>query len=182
MIFKETKIDGAFVIEIEKLTDKRGFFARGYCEKEFKEQGILFEAVQANIGYNKFKHTIRGLHYQVKPHAEAKLVRCVKGEVWDVIVDVRPESPTYKQWLGVELTENNHTMLFIPEGCAHGYQTLVDNTEIYYMVSAFYAPEAEQGIRWDDQAFNIEWRETEQIFISDKDQKWENYNSSPQKV
>lgn len=175
MIFEKTSIKDAYVIKIEKYADERGFFARGYCEKEFQEHGIPFDIVQANIGNSKGKYTIRGLHYQLEPHAEAKLVRCVKGKLFDVIVDVRPDSSTYKKWLGVELTEDNHTMLYVPKGCAHGYQTLTDETEVFYMVSAFYAPEAERGIRWNDPAFNIEWRESENIVISDKDSGWNDY-------
>lgn len=178
MVFKETEIAGAFIIEIEKYSDNRGFFARGYCEKEFNEQNISFEMVQANIGFSKKKHTIRGLHYQREPHAEAKLVRCTKGALYDVIVDLRPDSSTYMQWTGVELTSNNHKMFYVPKGCAHGYQTMEDETEIFYMVSAFYAPGFEQGLRWNDPLFNIQWKETDDIIISEKDQTWPDYRDS----
>lgn len=175
MTFRETAISGSYIINIERYADDRGFFARGYCEKEFKNQGISFNIAQANIGYSKNKYTLRGLHYQVEPHREAKLVRCTRGCLFDVIVDLRPESPTYKEWVGVELTEKNHTMFYVPEGCAHGYQTLEDDTEVFYMVSAFYAPDHERGIRWDDPAFNIEWKETETMIISEKDRQWPDY-------
>jgi len=131
--------------------------------------------MQANIGYSKKKYTLRGLHYQIAPHREAKLVRCTKGSLLDVVVDIRPDSPTYKEWIGVELSESNHTMFYVPEGCAHGYQTLEDDTEVFYMVSAFYAPEHERGIRWDDPAFGIQWREMDDIIISDKDRQWPDF-------
>lgn len=175
MTFRETAIPGSYIINIERYADDRGFFARGYCEREFKNQGITFNIVQANIGYSKNKYTLRGLHYQVEPHREAKLVRCTKGGLFDVIVDLRTESPTYKEWVGVELTEKNHTMFYVPEGCAHGYQTLEDNTEVFYMVSSFYAPDYERGIRWDDPTFNIEWVETDDKIISEKDRQWPDY-------
>lgn len=178
MEFKKTEIAGAFIIDIEKYEDERGFFARGYCEKEFREQDISFKMVQANIGYSKRKYTLRGLHYQQKPHAEAKLVRCVQGALYDVIVDLRPDSPTYKKWTGIELSDDNYTMFYAPAGCAHGYQTLQDDTEVFYMVSAFYAPEFERGIRWDDPAFNIKWKETDNVIISDKDRNWPYFSES----
>lgn len=175
MIFKETEISGSYIIEPEKFIDDRGFFARGYCEREFKNQGISFNIAQANIGYSKNQYTLRGLHYQAEPHREAKLVRCTSGALFDVIIDLRTESPTYKEWIGVELTEKKHTMFYVPEGCAHGYQTLEDNTEVFYMVSAFYAPDHERGVRWDDPAFNIEWKETKNMIISEKDRQWPDY-------
>lgn len=175
MIFKEAEIEGAYIIELNKHEDKRGFFARSYCENEFKDEGISFSPVQANIGYSRNKHTLRGLHYQVNPHAEAKLVRCVKGKLYDVIVDLRQDSRTYGEWTGVVLDSDNHTMFFVPEGCAHGYQTLADETEISYMVSAFYEPDAERGIRWNDPAFDIEWFNTENLIISEKDQNWPDF-------
>lgn len=176
MNFKETEISGAYFIEPNKFEDFRGFFARSYCKKEFKERGISFSPVQANIGYSNKKYTLRGLHYQVKPHQEAKLVRCVKGKIYDVIVDLRSESPTFKKWQGIELKADNHTMVYVPEGCAHGYQTLEDNTEICYMVSAFYEPEAERGIRWNDTEFGIKWKKPDRIIISKKDQSWADFS------
>lgn len=176
MIFKETEIEGAYIIELNKHKDKRGFFARTYCENEFKNEGISFNPVQANMGYSKNRYTLRGLHYQLSPYAEAKLVRCTKGKLFDVIVDLRKDSGTFGNWTGVELDAKSHTMFYVPEGCAHGYQTLVDKTEISYMVSAFYEPSAERGIRWNDPAFEIEWPNTEDMIISEKDQKWPDFN------
>lgn len=175
MIFVSTTIKDAFVVELEKHGDDRGFFARAFCMKEFSEQGISFQPCQANIGFSQFKGTLRGIHYQTAPHAEAKLVRCTKGAVFDVVVDLRPDSPNYCQWFGIELTPENGRMLFIPKGCAHGYQTLEDNTELYYLVSDFYAPQAEEGLRWDDPKINIEWPITDNLVISDKDQLWPDF-------
>lgn len=175
MIFKETRVKGAFMIEMEKRGDDRGFFARVFCRKEFEAQGIDIGVLQANIGFSQSHGTLRGLHYQVPPYAEAKLVRCTAGSLYDVILDLRPASPTFKQWLGVELTGENLTMLYVPEGCAHGYLTLADNTEIYYMVTQFYSPDAERGVRWNDTAFKIEWPLTKNLVISDKDRSWPNW-------
>lgn len=175
MFFNETNLDGVFEIEIEKNGDERGFFGRAYCKKEFGQKNISFKPVQANVGYSKFKNTLRGLHYQRPPHAEQKLVRCVKGKIFDVIVDLRSSSSTYRQWAGFELSAENMKGIFVPEGCAHGYQTLMNDSEIFYMVSAFYTPEAEQGIRWNDPSFNIEWKEAENMIISDKDRQWADY-------
>lgn len=175
MKFTEAKLTGACVIEIKKFEDQRGFFARGWCQKEFEAHGINFIPVQANIGFSATQGTLRGLHYQTTPHQEAKLIRCVKGAVFDVIVDMRPESPTYKQWFGVELAADNYKMLYIPEGCAHGYLSLQDNSEVFYQVSEFYAPGYEQGIRWDDPAFQIDWPIKKGLTISEKDQSWPDY-------
>ncbi|MEX2402859.1 MAG: dTDP-4-dehydrorhamnose 3,5-epimerase [Balneolales bacterium] len=175
MRFKETEVEGAYEITLEKRSDERGFFARGFCEEEFKKQGISFRMVQANIGYNKYQNTLRGLHYQMGPHAEKKLVKCVKGGIYDVVVDLRTGSPSYRHWAGRELTEDNHAMLFIPEGCAHGYQTLTDDSEVSYMVSAFYEPEAERGILWDDPVFNIKWKKAGNMILSEKDKNWPGY-------
>lgn len=174
MKFIETKLEGAFVVEIEKLFDERGFFARSWCQKEFDTHGLNSRPVQANVSYNRKKGTMRGLHYQIAPHQECKLVRCTRGAIYDVIIDLRPESPTYKQWAGVELTADNYTMLFIPEDFAHGFITLVDNTEITYQVSQFYTPGSEKGIRFDDPAFDIQWP-LEVTIISDKDRTWPDF-------
>ena len=176
MIFRETHIRGAFVIEVEKRADARGFFGRAFCRKEFEAQGIRLEVLQANVGFNRSRGTLRGLHYQVPPFEEGKLVRCTAGALYDVIVDLRPESPTFKGWLGVELTAENRTMLYIPEGCAHGYLTLGDCTEIYYMVTQFYTPHAERGVRWNDPAFGIEWPISEDLVISEKDRSWPDWH------
>lgn len=175
MIFNKTEIAGAYIIDLEKKEDERGFFARSFCYEEFAAHNISFIPVQKNLGFSKYQYTIRGLHYQVPPHEEQKLVCCTQGALYDVIVDIRPESPTFKQWMGVELSSNDNKMLFVPKGCAHGYQTLKDNTKVSYMVSAFYKSKAERGIRWNDPAFNIEWKEFKDVIISKKDRNWPNY-------
>jgi dTDP-4-dehydrorhamnose 3,5-epimerase len=172
MNFIKTGIEGLYVVELNKLGDERGFFARAWCENEFAEKNLTSRMVQANTSYSKNKGTLRGLHYQVSPHEEAKLMRCVKGAILDVAVDLRPDSKTYKKWFGIELTESNRRMLFIPEGFAHGYQTLVEDTETFYMSSAFYASEAERGLRWNDPAIAIKWPITENLNITDKDRSW----------
>lgn len=174
MIFTETKLPGAYLIDVEKREDHRGFFARAWCQREFEEHHLVPRVVQANISFNKQKGTLRGMHYQLAPYAETKLVRCVRGALYDVIIDLRPDSSTYMQWLGVELTAEDYRMLFVPEGFAHGFQTLVDNTEATYQVSQFYTPGAEGGVRYDDPAFGIEWPIDVQV-ISDKDRSWPNY-------
>ncbi len=174
MLFHETKLEGAFVIELEKRADTRGFFARGWCQKEFEDHGLVAQVVQANISYNRKKGTLRGMHYQVAPVEETKLVRCVRGGIYDVIIDLRPESPTYKQWIGVALTAENYKMLYVPENFAHGLQTLEDDTEVIYQVSQFYTPGAERGMRWNDPAFRIEWPQDIEV-ISDKDADWPDY-------
>ena len=176
MIFNETKLKDAFIIDLEKHQDDRGFFARAYCEKEFRDHGIESAVVQANVSYNKYKHTMRGMHYQTEPYGEAKLVRCTKGAIYDVIIDVRKKSPTYKEWIGVELSEDNYRMLYVPEGFAHGFITLHDETEITYQVSEFYTPGAEKGIRWDDPEFDIDWP-AEPAVISGKDENWPDYKN-----
>lgn len=174
MIFNETKLKGAFIIEPELLKDERGFFARTYCQKEFEAHGINPKLVQCNISFNAQNGTLRGMHYQDKPHQEAKLVRCSKGAIYDVIIDFRPESSTYKQWIAVELTSRNHKMLFIPEGFAHGFKTLEDNTEVFYQMSEFYHPECARGVLWNDPAFGINWPEGEQI-VSSKDSQYASF-------
>lgn len=157
MIFKETILKGAYIIEMEELKDERGFFARSFCMKEFETHGLNPHVAQCNISYNKKKGTLRGIHYQAPPHEEAKTVRCAKGAIYDVIIDLRRQSPTFKQWISVELTPENRKMLFVPENFAHGFQTLVDDTEVFYLMSEFYHPESGRGLRWDDPAFGIEW-------------------------
>lgn len=157
MRFIETEIKGAFIIEPELIEDERGFFARTFCQEEFKAHGLNFRVVQCNISFNKKRGTLRGMHYQIAPYQEAKLVRCTRGAIYDVIIDLRPESPTFKQWIAVELTAENRRMLYVPEGFAHGFQTLEDNTEVFYQMSEFYHPECARGVRWDDPAFGIEW-------------------------
>ena len=159
MIFAETKLKGAFVIEPERRADERGFFARTWCRDEFAAHGLNPALVQCNISFNKKKGTLRGMHYQIAPHEEAKLVRCTAGAVYDVAVDLRPDSPTHRRWVGVELTSENRRAVFLPRGVAHGFQTLVDRAELLYMIDTAYVPEAAHGVRWDDPAFAIEWPE-----------------------
>jgi dTDP-4-dehydrorhamnose 3,5-epimerase len=157
MRFTETPLSGAYVIDLETIEDDRGFFARAWCQREFEAQGLNARLVQCNLSFNRARGTLRGLHYQVEPHREVKLVRCIRGAIFDAIVDLRPGSPTYRRWFGVELTAENHQMLYVPEGFAHGYLTLSDTSEIFYQVSEFYASGSERGLRWDDPAFAIEW-------------------------
>ena len=176
MKFNETELKGGYIIDIQKIEDDRGFFARGWCKNEFEEHGISSNLAQANISYNKFKGTLRGLHYQASPYEEAKLVRCTKGGIFDVMVDLREGSPTHGKWMGAELTADNHRMLLVPEGFAHGFQTLQDDTEVFYQVSEFYIPNAEKGARYDDPAFGITWP-LEVSVISDKDANWPAYSA-----
>ena len=157
MIFQETSIIGAYIIDIKRIEDERGFFGRAFCQKEMKEYGLNEAVVQTNLSSNKKRGTLRGLHYQQAPHEESKLVRCTRGSLFDVLVDLRKDSPTYCHWFGIELTADSFKMLYVPEGCAHGFITLEDNTDIMYQVSQFYAPGAEKGLRWNDPAFNIVW-------------------------
>ena len=175
MIFTETHLKDAYIIDLKKIADERGFFARAYCQNEFAEHGIQLNWVQANQAFSKKRRTLRGLHFQEAPYAEAKLMRCIRGAMFDVIVDLRPESPSYLQWLGVELTADNRRALLVPEGFAHGYLTLEDNTEAFYPTSQFYTPGAEGGVRWNDPAFGIEWPFTDDLIITEKDQSWPNY-------
>jgi len=157
MIFIETKLKGAYVIELEKREDDRGFFARTFCKNEAFPYDLKTDIVQANMSMSKKKGTLRGMHYQLAPHAETKLIRCTKGSLYDVIIDIRPDSATYKQWFGVELTQENYKMVYVPEGFAHGFVTLEDNTEATYLVTAEYNKDSERAIRYNDQAFSILW-------------------------
>ena len=168
MLFTELKLPGAFIIDVERLEDDRGFFGRIWCKQEFKEHGLNTSLVQANASYNKFNGTLRGMHFQKKPFQETKLVRCTKGAIYDVIVDIRPQSQTFKQWIGVELNEDNRRMLYVPEGFAHGYLTLQDETEVYYMITEYYTKASEGGILWNEPEIGIEWPQKPKI-ISDKD-------------
>jgi dTDP-4-dehydrorhamnose 3,5-epimerase len=177
MIFTETKLKGAFILEIKKMEDERGFFGRSWCARELEEHGLNANARQANVSYNKVKGTLRGMHFQRAPHQETKLVRCTKGAICDVIIDLRPASPTYKQWIGVELTADNYKMLYVPEDFAHGFITLEDDTEVTYQVTQFYTPGAEGGIRWNDPTFNIEWPIAPTV-VSGKDAVWADFNES----
>jgi dTDP-4-dehydrorhamnose 3,5-epimerase len=155
--FTPVSIEGAFIVGLEPLGDDRGFFARSFCQEEFHQQGIDPLVAQCNISFNQQRGTLRGLHYQVKPHEEAKLVRCTQGAIWDVIVDLRENSPTRYRWFAAELTAANRRALYVPRGLAHGFQTLSDNSEVFYQMSEFYHPESARGVRWDDPVIGITW-------------------------
>jgi dTDP-4-dehydrorhamnose 3,5-epimerase len=174
MIFNETKIPGAYTVELTKHSDARGFFARGWCWQEFGDHGLPNCLVQMNISFNRCKHTLRGFHYQVAPYREDKLLRCVRGAVHDVILDLRPKSPTFMCHVAVELNAANYSTLVVPKGCANSFLTLTDETEVTYLVSEFYTPAAERGVRWNDPAFAINWP-AEPAVISDKDQSWPDF-------
>jgi len=169
MIFTELALKAAYLIEPERLEDSRGFFARTFCAREFAARGLNPAVSQCNVSYNHRCGTLRGLHYQAAPHEEAKLVRCTAGAVFDVIVDIRPSSPTFKQWLAVELSADNRRMLYVAEGFAHGFQTLVDGSELFYQMSRPYVPEAASGICWDDPDLGIEWPPVGDRVISSRD-------------
>lgn len=174
MEFTETKLKGAFLISLHKIEDHRGFFARGWCRDEFSKHGLNPNMVQLNVGFNHKKGTLRGLHYQETPHQEVKLVRCTRGAIFDVIVDLRPDSPTRGQWFGTELTAENALMLYAPEGFAHGYQTMAANTEMYYLTSAYYVASAARGVRYNDPTFDISWPLAASA-VSDVDEGWPDY-------
>lgn len=169
MKFTESILKGAYLIEPERNVDERGFFARTYCSHEFDRQGIDFSPAQCSVSFNKKRGTLRGMHYQDSPYTEAKLVRCTMGAIYDVIVDLRLESPTYGQWISVELTSENRLTLYVPEGFAHGFQTLTDDAEIYYQMSKPYAPEAVLGFRWNDPTVGVKWPYPRPTVISAKD-------------
>ncbi len=171
MQFNSTPLNGAYVIDLEKRGDDRGFFARFFCEGEFSEAGLENHFVQINNSLTAKRGTLRGMHYQLPPAAEVKVVRCIRGGLYDVIVDLRPDSPTYRQWFGAELTSENRRMMYVPRGFAHGFVTLEDDTEALYLVSAFYSPENERGLRYDDPALNITWPVAPSE-VSEKDRNW----------
>ena len=168
MIFTETKLKGAFIIDVDKREDERGFFGRIWCRDEMRAQRLEDVMVQASVSWNHTRGTLRGMHYQIEPYAECKWVRCTSGALYDVIVDLRPESSTYKQWVGVELTAENFRTMYVPERFAHGFITLEANTSVHYMVSQFYTPGSERGIRFDDPGIDIQWP-IEPVVISAKD-------------
>lgn len=174
MIFTETKLKGAYIIELERREDSRGFFARGFCQNEFRAHGLKPTVAQGNIASNIKAGTLRGMHFQYPPAAESKLVRCTRGAIYDIIVDLRPESPTYLQHIGVELNEDNQRALYVPERFAHGYQTLTDKTDTSYLVGEFYTPDAEGGLLYDDPSLKLDWPLPVSV-ISDKDQKFPLY-------
>ena len=174
VLFTRTDLEGAFLITPERVEDDRGFFARTWCHAEFSGRGLNARLVQCSISFNKRKGTLRGMHYQIAPHAEAKLVRCTMGAIYDVIIDLRPESRTFKRWAAFELTSSNHRMLYVPEGFAHGFQTLEENTEVLYQMSEFYAPQSACGVRWNDPAFGIQWPADDRV-ISPQDRHYPDY-------
>ena len=175
MTFRETVLSGVFEIHLELNCDERGFFARTWCEREFKNYGLNPTVVQCNTSFNVKKGTLRGVHLQAPPHEEAKVVRCTSGAIYDVVLDLRPVSPTFKKWMGVTLTAANRHMLYIPEGCAHGFLTLEDNTEVFYQMSEFYHPESGRGVRWNDSAFKIAWPEMIEV-ISERDRTFPDFD------
>lgn len=177
MLFTETKLKGAFIIDLDHREDNRGFFARTFCAKEFEEHGLKPTVAQCNSSFNHKKGTLRGMHYQVPPAAETKLIRCTGGAIYDVIIDMRPDSPTYKLHIGVELSEDNRRALYVPEMFAHGYQALTDGAEVTYQVGEFYTPGYERGLRYNDPVFGIEWPE-EVTVISEKDAAWPLFEES----
>jgi dTDP-4-dehydrorhamnose 3,5-epimerase len=171
MKFNATPLAGAFLVDIEMLGDSRGFFARAFCENEFGAHGLPRHFVQMNNALSRAKGTLRGMHYQLPPAAEVKAIRCLRGALFDVIVDLRPDSPTFKKWFGAELTAENRRMMVVPKGCAHGFITLEDDTEAFYLVSAHYSPENERGLRYNDPAVAIDWP-IEPVVLSQKDMGW----------
>jgi dTDP-4-dehydrorhamnose 3,5-epimerase len=175
MIFHPTPLPGAYLIEQQRFTDERGFFARTWCQQEFAEQGLDANLVQCSVSFNTLRGTLRGMHYQLPPFAESKVVRCTQGAIYDVMLDLRPTSPTFCQWFGAELSAANGRTLYIPKGFAHGFQTLTDNTEIFYQMSEFYAPASAGGARWDDPHFQITWP-TAITVISAKDQAYPDFD------
>lgn len=175
MKFKEVRLPGVYLIEPEPIADERGFFSRTWCRREFASHGLNSALMQCNLSFNKKAGTLRGMHYQCAPFCEAKLVRCSMGAVYDVALDLRPESPTCWQWFATELNSQSRHMLYIPEGVAHGFQTLVDDSEVFYQMSASYHPECSRGVRWDDPLFNILWPIAQPV-LSAKDRAYPNYS------
>jgi dTDP-4-dehydrorhamnose 3,5-epimerase len=174
VIFRELSLKGSFLIDLEKREDERGFFARTFCKREFEAHGLLTEFVQCNISFNKRKGTLRGMHFQAPPFAEAKLIRCTRGSLFDAIIDLRPSSPTFKQHFTVRLSADGASMLYVSEGFAHGFQTLEDNTEVFYQMSQFHAPDFARGVRWNDPAFGIAWPPADRIIV-ERDQRYADF-------
>jgi dTDP-4-dehydrorhamnose 3,5-epimerase len=174
MIFRPLEVSGASLVEPEPIPDERGFFARMWCQREFEEHGLRGRIAQCSQSFNKRKGTLRGLHYQVAPHAEVKVVLCTKGAIYDVILDLRPASPTFKKHAAVMLTSENRRMTYVPEGCAHGFQTLEDGTEVFYLISEFYRPDHARGVRWNDPAFDIPWPPGEKI-LNERDRGYPDF-------
>lgn len=176
MKFTEMALSDAWLIDIEPVKDERGFFARTWCQREFAEHGLVANLVQCGMSYNKTKGTLRGMHYQAEPHAEAKLIRCTQGVIYDVIVDLRPSSATYKKYAGTELSAENRRMLYVPPGVAHGFLTLTDGCEVLYQMSEFYQPAQARGVRWNDPAFAIHWPDDARV-ISERDRNYPDFFS-----
>lgn len=176
MKFENVKLKDAALIHLEKIEDERGFFARAWCRQEMEQFGIEADTVQCNLSYNRKKGTTRGMHFQIAPYTEVKFVRCIRGSVYDVIIDLRKYSDTFMQWMGVALSQKNRAILYVPKGFAHGYQTLTDDAEVFYQVSTYYKPEAEGGIRWNDPVFSIQWPEMNNPIISEKDSHWPDFS------
>ena len=174
MKFIKTPLDGAYLIELEPIADERGFFARSWCREEFLSHGLNPNLAQCSISFNKKKGILRGMHYQEEPYQEAKLVRCYSGAIYDVILDLRPTSPSHRKWFSAELTATNRTMIYLPKGFAHGFQTLADNCELFYQISESYKPECSRGVRWNDPTFAIQWPIADRI-ISDRDRSFPDY-------
>ena len=174
MIFQPLEVAGAFLIEPEPIQDERGFFARLWCQRDLEERGLLGRIAQCSQSFNTKKGTLRGLHYQLAPHAEVKVVRCTNGAIYDVILDLRPASPTFKKHSAATLTAENRRMAYVPEGCAHGFQTLEDGTEVFYLISEFFRPDHARGVRWNDPAFNIPWPPGEKI-LNERDRTYPDF-------
>jgi dTDP-4-dehydrorhamnose 3,5-epimerase len=174
MIFQESKLGGVFEINLEPACDDRGSFARSWCYREFEDRGLNPSVVQCNVSFNTRKGTLRGMHFQDAPKAEAKLVRCTSGSIYDVVIDLRPHSSTFKGWIGVVLKAEQRNMIYVPEGCAHGFLTLQDKTEVFYQMSEFYSAELSRGVRWDDPAFQVWWPSSPEV-ISDRDRTYPDF-------
>ena len=179
MKFQETILKGAFLIDLEPHEDERGFFARTFCVDEFQAHGLNARLVQCSISFNKSRGTLRGMHWQTEPHAEAKLIRVTRGAIFDAIIDLRRGSPTFMQHVTAELTADNHRMLYVPEGCAHGFQTLEDSSEVFYQMSAVFAPALAQGVRWNDPAFGIQWPEADPRILNERDAGFPDFGGQP---
>lgn len=174
MIFHETKLPGVFEISLEPRPDERGFFARSWCQTEFESHGLNPKLVQCSVSVNTRKGTLRGMHYQARPYPETKLVRCTQGSIYDVVLDLRPDSPTFKEWIGAVLTAGNRQMMYVPPECGHGFLTLEDDSEVFYQISEFYNAESARGVRWDDPAFGITWPGAVEV-ISERDCTYSNF-------
>ena len=174
MEFRQTELSGVYLIEPQRLSDERGFFARTFCARELGELGLATGIAQSSVSFNPTEGTLRGMHYQDAPHGETKLIRCTMGAIWDCLIDLRPDSPTYKRWVGERLTAENHRLFYVPEGIAHGFLTLEPNSEVFYEISSFFVPEAARGVRWDDPAFGIEWP-AEPRLMSERDRTYPDF-------